>query len=97
MPDDPRITDMDPVQKMWAYNMWIADQNDMIELAKNHAYLSASFDHPEAVRSIVTGAGTHVSTEEDYEESLQIVRNSAAQLEKLNSAPVQKRRKKRRR
>lgn len=96
MPDDPKVTEMDPVQKMWMYNMWIADQNDMIELAKNHAYLAASFDHPEAVRTIVTGAGTHVSSDEEYEESLQIVRNSALKIEQLENAPVQKRRRKKR-
>ena len=52
-PDDPRITDMDQVQKIWMFENWLADQEDLAELAKNHAYLLASFSNPEAVKELV--------------------------------------------
>ena len=65
---------MDPVQKMWMYNNWIADQNDEVELAKNHAYLLASFWNPEAVQKILGNNNVHESSDEEYEESIRMVR-----------------------
>jgi hypothetical protein len=71
---------MDPVQKMWYFNNWVADQNDQGELAKNHAYLLASFSHPEAVQQILGDGNTHESTDEEYEESLKMVREQSLAL-----------------
>jgi len=71
---------MDPVQRVWLFNNWIADQNDNAELAKNHAYLLASFWNPEAVKQILGDNNVHESTEEEYEESLDIVRNQSLSL-----------------
>lgn len=65
---------MDPVLKIWMYENWLADQNDKAELAKNHAYLLASFDHPEEVKKILGDGNVHESTEEDFNESLKIVK-----------------------
>lgn len=74
-PDDPFITDMDPVQKIWMFENWLADQNDQAELAKNHAYLLASFSHPEAVKQILGDGNVHESTDEEFEESSKMVRD----------------------
>ena len=84
---------MDPVQKLWMFNNWVADQNDEAELAKNHAYLLASFDHPEAVQQLL-GANTHTSTDEEFEESSRIVREgSLKMLAALNQEkPIRRRR-----
>lgn len=73
--DDPRITDMDPVQKMWMYEMWVADQIDKAELAKNHAYLLASFSNPEAVKQILGEGNVHESTEDELNETSQMIRD----------------------
>ncbi len=73
-PDDPRITEMDPVQKVWMFENWLADQTDKAELAKNHAYLVASFDHPEAVKQLVGEGNVRESTDEEFEESSRMVR-----------------------
>jgi hypothetical protein len=74
--DDPIIRDMDPVRYMWKYNNWVADQNEKVELAKEHAYLLASFWNPEAVRKIKgEGADMHISTDEEFEESTRMVRD----------------------
>jgi hypothetical protein len=73
-PDDPRITEMEPVQKIWMYENWVADQNDEAELAKNHAYLLASFWNPEAVKQILGDGNVHQSTDEEFEESSRMVR-----------------------
>src|SRR5579885_488068 len=72
--DDPDILDMDPVQKIWMYENWLADQNDDAELAKNHAYLLASFWNPEAVKQILGDGNVHMSTDEEFEESSRMVR-----------------------
>jgi hypothetical protein len=77
MPDDPWITEMDPVQKMWMFENWLTDQADHAELAKNHAYLLASFDHPEAVKQLLGEGNVHESTEEEFEESSKMVRESS--------------------
>ncbi len=84
---------MDPVQRMWLYNNWIADQNDNAELAKNHAYLLASFWNPEAVKQIMGDSNVHESTEEEYEESLDIVRNQSFSLQQKEVPPPVRRRK----
>jgi len=75
---------MDPVQKLWMFEHWLADRNDNAELAKNHAYLLASFSHPDAVKQIL-GQNEHKSTDEEFEESTKMVKEINAKLEKSNS------------
>lgn len=82
---------MDPVQKMWMFENWLTDQFDHAELAKNHAYLLASFDHPEAVKQLLGEGNVHESTEEEFEESSKMVRESS-----LKELQVQGKRKRRR-
>lgn len=60
---------MDPVLKIWMFQNWLADQNDRNELAKNHAYLLGSFWNPEAVKNLMDDGNTHVSTDEEFEET----------------------------
>lgn len=93
--DDPRITEMDPVRYMWMYNNWIADQNDKAELAKQHAYLLASFWNPEAVQQILGEGNVHESSDAEYEESLRIVREQSLQLISNKEGPVKKRKRRR--
>jgi hypothetical protein len=83
---------MDPVQKMWLFNNWIAKQNEQAELAKNHAYLLASFWNPEAVQQILGDGNVHESTDEEYEESLNIVRNQSIKLLEEENKPLRRRR-----
>ena len=84
---------MDPVQKMWMFNNWVEDQNDEAELAKNHAYLLASFWNPEAVQQIVGDGNTHQSTEEEFEESSRMVREQSMQmLQQQPANPIVRRR-----
>ena len=93
-PDDPRITDMDPVQKIWMYQNWLGDQNDDAELAKNHAYLLASFWNPEAVKQILGEGNSHMSTDEEFEESSKMVRElnmKSLQLQQANKESPRKR------
>lgn len=90
--DDPRITDMDPVQKMWMYEMWVSDQIDKAELAKNHAYLLASFSNPEAVKQILGEGNVHESTEDELNETSQMIRD--INLKSLSKEKIGRRRRK---
>ena len=82
---------MDPVQKRWMYENWIADQIDEAELAKNHAYLLASFSNPEAVKKVMKG-NDYESTEEEFEESSEIVRKAREKSLKPESLKKTRRR-----
>lgn len=73
MPDDPFLTEMDPVHKLWLFNNWIEDQNNKTELAKDHAYLIGSFANPEMISKILDQDNKYESDDEAFEESLKIV------------------------
>lgn len=72
-PDDERIRNMNPVQQLWMFENWLQDKKDEVELTKNHAYLVASFWNPEAVKQITGGEGGHISTEEEFDESSNMI------------------------
>jgi len=85
---------MDPVQKIWMFENWLADQNDDAELAKNHAYLLASFSHPEAVQKLLGNDGnTHQSTDEEFEETSKMIKET--NMKALMQTSGQRRRKRR--
>ncbi|CAB4196496.1 hypothetical protein UFOVP1290_16 [uncultured Caudovirales phage] len=84
---------MDPVQKIWMYENWLADQNDDAELAKNHAYLLASFWNPEAVKQILGGGNVHESSDDEFEETTKMVKD--ASLKSLEEKTKTKRRRRR--
>ena len=86
---------MDPVQKFWMYENWLADQNDDAELAKNHAYLVASFWNPEAVKQILGEGNVHESTNEEFEESSKMVREMSLQKFNLENQNQNKRHRRR--
>jgi hypothetical protein len=85
---------MDPVQKIWMFHHWVGDQIDDAELAKNHAYLVASFDHPEEVKKLMGDGDVHMSTDEEFEESSKMVREASLQALNTQNATKKKRKKK---
>ena len=66
---------MDPVLKVWMFQNWIEDQKEKSELTKNHAYLVGSFWNPEAVKELM-GQNSIQSTESEFDESTELVRNN---------------------
>ncbi len=83
---------MDPVLKRWMFEQWVGDRKDTNELAKNHAYLLASFDHPEAIKQLVGQGNVHVSSEEEFDESSRMVREANL---KVPQKPTGRKRRKR--
>lgn len=84
---------MNPVQKNWMFVNWMQDQVDKRDLAKDHAYLIGSFINPEAVNQMAGTDNKHISSDEDLEESMKMVRQEA--LKDLKSNKVNKRKRKR--
>lgn len=63
---------MDPIMEHWLFHNWMQDQVDQYELARNHGYLIASFIDPESVKKIMS-ADNSSSTEEEFEQSINLV------------------------
>ena len=82
---------MDPVLKLWLYYNWLGDQRDDAELAKNHAYLLGSFSNPEAVKQMMND-NVHESTNEEFEESLRMVKENSTSLIEAMRPPTAPRR-----
>jgi hypothetical protein len=95
LPDDPFITEIDSVQRCWMFYNWLGDQKDMSELAKNHAYLLASFYDSEAVRKALgEGSDVHESTDEEFEESTRMIRELNATTNEVKNEPIRRKRRK---
>ncbi len=95
MPDDPLITEMDPVQKIWMFYSWIEDRKEHAENYKNHAYLIGGFSNPQMLQKIIGNEQNAINvSEEDFEQSLEIVKQSRKNMEKEASLKRRKRRKK---
>lgn len=79
---------------MWMYQNWLQDQNDQAELAKNHAYLLASFWNPDAVKDILGQGNVHESSDEEFDETASMIRemNEKEILTSQASAPIKRKR-----
>ena len=77
LPDSKFIVEMDPVLKLWLFNNWLQDQDDDVEITKNHAYLLGSFINPEAISKILGDSNKFESTDEDFDKSSELVRKGA--------------------
>lgn len=88
---------MDPVQRIWLFQHWLADQKEDAELAKNHAYLIGSFSNPEAVKNMLDAGNVHISSEEEFEESSKIVLESRNLSNLLDNNQDQQAKKRKRR
>jgi hypothetical protein len=91
LPNDAFITEMDPILKLWLYEQWLGDHRDDAELAKNHAYLLGSFWNSEAVQQMLND-NVHESSDEDYAESLRMVRETNLKLLQTEKEPKKRRR-----
>lgn len=78
------------------FNNWLEDNNENIELFKNHGYLIGSFFNPEAVKSITGSGNSYATSDEEFEETTRMV-SEAIQKEREQQANEQKVRKRRRR
>ena len=90
--DDPRITEMDPIRKMWMFYQWLGDQNDDAELAKNHGYLIGSFINPQAVQKLIGESGvSHKSTDAEFDRTTEMMEK---EIKMSEQKPSKKKRRK---
>lgn len=86
---------MDPVMKLWMFTNWLEDTNENVELFKHHGYLIGSFINPEAVKSLTGSGNSYSVSEEEFDETTQIVRESILKnIEKETSKQIKRRRRK---
>ncbi len=76
LPDDPKITEIPYLTKAWMFNHWLEDKSDEFEVSKHNGYMIGSFIDPEAVDKMINNKGQHKSTDEEFEESFQMVKNN---------------------
>lgn len=77
LPDDPFITEMDPIQKVYMFYHWLEDEKENADKLKNQAYTIGGFSNPEMLQKILQqqNQGNVISSsDEDYEKSLKMVR-----------------------
>lgn len=68
MPDDPKIKEIDPYQKLLLFESWMEERRERAELDKNLGYLVGSFINPEAVRKLMDAeANTFASSDEEFD------------------------------
>ena len=94
-PNNSKIENIDPVQKMWMFYSWLEDKNDQYELAKNLGYLIGSFTNPEAVKQAMgQGMMRSSSSYEEFEElSKNIVERNRKEEEILGKSLHRRKRK----
>lgn len=93
LPDDPFITEMNPVHKLFFFFHWLNENNNKYELAKNHAYIIGGFINPEAVKKLL-GTGNKTSSDEDMDEAMEMIAKAKPSApSQANNLPGKKRRK----
>jgi len=94
LPDDPFITEMNPVHKLFFFFHWLNENNAKYELAKNHAYIIGGFINPEAVKKLL-GVGEITSSDEDLEGTLDLISKSPSKTpnksDQANNSSMKKR------
>ena len=71
------MQDINLIQYMWMFYNWIEDQIEKNELTKNHAYSIGMFINPEMVAKLTgqDGSSKVESSDEDFEQTLKIIRS----------------------
>lgn len=96
IPDDPKITEMNPVTKMWMFYNWIEDHNDEYEQLKNQGILIGSFTNPEQAQKMLgTGVSTFKSTDAEFDAfSNKLIEDNRRELEDKSKNNHRRRKKK---
>jgi hypothetical protein len=95
MPDDPFITEMDPVQKLWMFYSWVEERKEIQNAERDQAYLIGGFVNPSLLQKMLNEDSNSISTsDEDFEQSLKIIKDSHQDTENTASLKRKRRRKK---
>src|SRR5690242_20690636 len=74
LPNDDFFDEIDPILKLFMLHSWQRDQDRDLELRKNIAVLSGYFSNPELAQKYIKDMNpTVASTEEEFEQSTQMM------------------------
>ena len=77
LPDDPFFESIDDITRLWLFHSWQQDIIDSAEADKNTAILTGSFTNPEAAKKMLNlGSSTYESSDDEFEKSLEMVKNA---------------------
>jgi hypothetical protein len=93
LPDDEFWDDLNPVLRAFMYNNWVQDQNDEVEVLKNHGYLIGGFINPDMYRKIHNNKEIKsAETDEEFERKTEEFFNNLRKDE--NQPRIKKRKRK---
>lgn len=93
-PHELELDEINPIELAWLQYQFSQDYQEQWKLLENSSYLLASFDHPDAVQKILGKDGqTFASTDEEFEQTLQKIRNLPLKSEQNELVPKRRRRK----
>lgn len=96
MPDHDWFDNIDPITKLWLYESWQQDLIDQNEFAKNYSIFVGSFSNPKMAQQILSSErpeNNSVSSDEDFEESTNmVIRDRERYLKKLGKGKQTRRR-----
>lgn len=85
-PDDPFIEEMDPFVKSWWYHSWANKIENDLEAYKSVAILIGSFSNPEMAQKIIKKERPDIeSSDEDFDASFEMVRQSVKEEESIKN------------
>ena len=65
MPSDPFFEEMDPYEKLWMYNSWCEDKDELIDLLREHGILIGSFTNPKVAQAMKKAENPDYSMTDD--------------------------------
>lgn len=79
MPDDPLITEMDPVHRLFLFYHWQDKEITHIKNMENQSIMIGMFSNPEMAKSIIekrdgNTTGEFESTDDGFQESLNMIK-----------------------
>ena len=87
-PTDPWFSELkkNPIEYLWMYESWRQDHEDRNEFQKSFSIFLGSFFNPEAAKKMMeVSSPNHESTDEDFERSLEMVKEDKKKKEEAGN------------
>lgn len=92
LPDAEWFEELDPILKIYMYEHWCRDREEAYELAKSQSILVGSFTNPQAAKDMLKNEEPDfASTDEDFEKSMEMVRQGHVTGELPPEKPLHRR------
>lgn len=89
LPSDDWFDEMNPIEKRWIYESWIADQEEQHKFTRDYVVMSGFFTNPEMAKQLQKiDNPDYSSSDDDFDKSIQMIEED----KRSNKAKVKKRR-----